>query len=138
MSPRPPVDTERSSSVTSEEADTMFSGLLQATAPYELGMLSGSAVNSCVYPVYVRAETYLSEQQGASAVAEFQKILDHRGLLSNCATGALAHLGLARAYVLQGDTPKAKAAYQDFLTLSKDNPDIPLLKQAKAEYSKLR
>jgi len=115
--------------------------LLQAAAPYELGMLSGSAPNSCLYPVYVRAVAYLSAQQGQAAVAEFQKILDHRGLLWNCATGALAHLGLARAYVLQGDTAKAKAAYQDFLTLWKDadpDPDIPILIAAKAEYAKLK
>jgi eukaryotic-like serine/threonine-protein kinase len=113
--------------------------LLQVAAPYELGMLTGSAPNSCLYPVYVRAEAYLSAQQGQLAAAEFQKMLDHRGLLWNCATGALAHLGLARAYVLQGDTAKAKAAYQDFLTLWKDaDPDIPVLKQAKAEYAKLQ
>ena len=113
--------------------------LLQATAPYELGMLSGSASNSCLYPVYVRAEAYLSGQHGSEAVVEFQKILDHRGLLWNCATGVLAHLGLARAYVLQGDTVKAKAAYQDFLMLWKDaDPDIPILIAAKAEYAKLK
>ncbi len=113
--------------------------LLQTAAPDELGMLSGSAPNSCLYPVYVRAEAYLSAQQGQAAAAEFQKILDHRGLLWNCATGALAHLGLARAYVLQGDTAKARAAYQDFLALWKDaDPDIPILKQAKAEYTKLQ
>ena len=113
--------------------------LLQATAPYELGMLSGSAPNSCLYPVYVRAEAYLTAQQGPAAVAEFQKILDHGGLLWNSATGALAHLGLARAYVLQSDTMKARAAYQDFLTRWKDaDPDIPILIAAKAEYAKLR
>jgi hypothetical protein len=88
--------------------------------------------------VYVRAEAYLSAQRGPAAVAEFQKILDHSGLLWNCATGALAHLGLARAYAMQGDTAKARAAYQDFLTLWKDaDPDIPILKQAKAEYATL-
>ena len=113
--------------------------LLQAAAPYELGMLSGSATNSCLYPVYIRAEAYLSAQQGQLALAEFQKILDHRGLLWNCATGALAHLGLARAYVLQGDTAKARTAYQDFLTLWKDaDPDIPILIAAKSEYAKLQ
>jgi eukaryotic-like serine/threonine-protein kinase len=113
--------------------------LLQAAAPYELGMLTGSATNSCLYPVYVRAEAYLNAQQGAAAAAEFQKILDHRGLLWNCATGALAHIGLAPAYMLQGDTAKAKAAYQDFLALWKDaDPDIPILKEAKAEYAKLQ
>ena len=113
--------------------------LLQAAAPYELGMLSGAATNSCLYPVYVRAEAYLSAQQGQLAAAEFQKILDHRGLLWNCATGALAHLGLARAYALSGDTVKAKSAYQDFVALWKDaDPDIPILIAAKSEYAKLR
>jgi serine/threonine protein kinase/Tfp pilus assembly protein PilF len=113
--------------------------LLQTTAPYELGMLSGSATNSCMFPVYVRAQAYLSAQQGSAAATEFQKILDHRGLLWNCATGALARIGLARAYALQGDTAKSKASYQDFLALWKDaDPDIPILKQAKAEYAKLQ
>jgi len=113
--------------------------LLQAAASYELGMLSGGAANSCLYPVYVRAEAYLSAQQGQLAAAEFQKILDHRGLVSNCATSTLAHLGLARAYALQGDTAKARAAYQDFFALWKDaDPDIPILKEAKAEYAKLQ
>jgi tetratricopeptide (TPR) repeat protein/predicted Ser/Thr protein kinase len=113
--------------------------LLQAAAPYELGMLSGSAANSCLYPVYVRAEAYLSAQQGQLAAVEFQKILDHRGLLWNCATAALAHLGLAGAYVLQGDTAKSRAAYQDFFGLWKDaDPDIPVLIAAKAEYAKLK
>jgi tetratricopeptide (TPR) repeat protein len=113
--------------------------LLQAAAPYELGMLSGSATNSCLYPVYVRAEAYLSAHQGQLTAAEFQKILDHRGLLWNCATGALAHLGLGRAFVLQGDAAKAKTAYQDFLALWKDaDPDIPILIAAKSEYAKLK
>jgi eukaryotic-like serine/threonine-protein kinase len=122
--------------------------LLQAAAPYDLGMLSTSATNSCLYPVYVRAEAYLSAGQGAAAAAEFQKILDHRGLLWNCATGALAHLGLARAYALQAQSmqspdadsthAKARSAYQDFLSLWKDaDPDIPILKQAKTEFAKL-
>jgi hypothetical protein len=80
-----------------------------------------------------------SAQQGQLAVAEFQKILDHRGPLWNCATGALAHLGLARAYAVQGDTAKAKAAYQDFLALWKDaDPNIPTLIAAKSEYAKLQ
>ena len=113
--------------------------LLQAAAPYELGMLSTSATNSCLYPVYVRAQAYLNAQQGSAAVAEFQKILDHCGLLWNCATGALAQLGLARGYAMQGNTAKARAAYQDFLMLWKDaDADIPILKQAKAEYAKLQ
>ena len=101
-------------------------------------MLSASASDSCLYPVYVRAQAYLSDQQSLAA-AEFQKILDHRGLLWNCATGALAHLGPARAYALQGETANARAAYKDFLTLWKNaDPDIPILKQATAEYAKLQ
>jgi len=113
--------------------------ILRSTAPYQFGMLSQSAIYSCLYPVYVRAEAYLSEQQGAAAAAEFQKFLDHRGLLWNCATGALAHIGLARAYALQGDRSKARAAYQDFFTLWKDaDPGIPIYRQAKAEYAKLQ
>jgi eukaryotic-like serine/threonine-protein kinase len=113
--------------------------LLQAAAPYELGMLSGSAVNSCLYPVYVRAEAHLSAQQSQLAAAEFQKILNHHGLLWNCATGALAHLGLARAYAMQGDTAKARAAYQNFFALWKDaDADIPVLIAAKAEYATLK
>ena len=87
----------------------------------------------------MRGEAYFAAGESGTAVAEFQKILDHRGLLWNCATGALAHLGLARAYAMQGDIPKAKAAYQDFLTLWKDaDPDIPILIAAKAEYAKLK
>jgi serine/threonine protein kinase/Flp pilus assembly protein TadD len=123
--------------------------LLQAATPYDLGMLSATAANSCLYPVYVRAEAYLSAQQGMSAAAEFQKILDHRGLSWNCATGALAHLGLARANALQATTSqgsdadaarvRALSAYKDFLTLWKDaDPDIPILEEAKAEYAKLQ
>jgi DNA-binding winged helix-turn-helix (wHTH) protein/tetratricopeptide (TPR) repeat protein len=113
--------------------------LLQAALPYDLGMLSGSAPNSCLYPVYIRAEAYLSARQGLAAAVEFERILDHRGLVWNCATGALAHLGLARAYVLQGETAKARAAYQDFLTLWKDaDSDIPIVTAAKAEYAKLQ
>jgi eukaryotic-like serine/threonine-protein kinase len=89
-------------------------------------------------PVYVRGEAYWAAHQGNDAAKEFQKILDHRGVVVNEPIGVLAHLGLARAYAMQGDTAKARAAYQDFLTLWKDaDPDIPILKQAKAEYAKL-
>jgi len=102
-------------------------------------MISGNAPNSCLYAVHIRAQTYLRAHQGQLAAAEFQKILDHRGLLWNCATGALAHLGLARAYVMQGGTAKARAAYQDFLALWKDaDADIPILIAAKSEYAKLK
>jgi predicted Zn-dependent protease len=89
--------------------------------------------------MYVHGQAYLAARQGSEAVAEFQKILDHRSVVLNEAIGPLAHLGLARAYALQGDTSKARAAYNDFLTLWKDaDRDIPVLKQAKAEYAKLQ
>jgi len=90
-------------------------------------------------PVYLRGEAYLMLHDGNRATAEFQKFIDHRGVVVNFPWGALARLGLARAYAMQGDTAKAKTAYQDFLTLWKDaDPDIPILKEAKAEYAKLQ
>ena len=112
---------------------------LQSAMPYELGMTTGMAFGwTALYPVFVRGEAYLATGQGSEAVAEFQKILDHRGTVVNEPIGALAHLRLARAYALTGDTTKARAAYNDFFTLWKDaDPDIPILKQAKAEYAKL-
>jgi hypothetical protein len=104
---------------------------------------------SCLYPLYVSGQAYLAAGQGSAAAAEFQKIIDHSGIVWNCWTGALAHLGVARANALQARTSqgadadaarvRALAAYKDFLTLWKDaDPDIPLLKQAKAEYAKLQ
>jgi tetratricopeptide (TPR) repeat protein len=113
---------------------------LGVAAPYELGATRAIDLDwTAMFPVFVRGEAYLAARQGSKAAAEFQKILDHRGLVLNQPIGALAHLGLGRAYVLQGDTVKAKAAYQDFLTLWKDaDPDIPVLQRAKAEYGKLR
>jgi serine/threonine protein kinase len=108
---------------------------LQPATPYEQGVMSTGAG---LYPVYVRGQAYLAAHEGAKAAGEFQKIVDRRGIGLN-PLGALAHLGLARAYVLQSDIAKAKAAYQNFLTIWKDaDPDIPLLKQAKAEYAKLQ
>ena len=92
-----------------------------------------------MYPVYIRGEAYLAAHQGREAAAEFQKILDHRGIVLNEPIGALAHLQLGRAYVMSGEIAKARAAYQDFLTLWKNaDPDIPILKEAKAEYAKLK
>jgi serine/threonine protein kinase len=108
-------------------------GIGVRNAPYE----SGSYGALC--PVFVRGEAYLAAHQGSEAAAEFQKILDHRGIVLNEPIGALANLQIGRAYAMQGDTAKAKAAYQDFLRLWKDaDPDIPILQQAKAEYAKLR
>jgi predicted Zn-dependent protease len=107
--------------------------LLQAAAAYEL-----APSYSQLYPVYVRGQAYLLLHRGNEAAAELEKFLDHRGLVMNCPLGALARLGLARAYALQGDTAKARTTYQDFLTLWKDaEPDVPIFKQAKAEYAKL-
>jgi cytochrome c-type biogenesis protein CcmH/NrfG len=92
-----------------------------------------------LYPTNIRGEAYLAEHQGTEVAAEFQKILDHPGIALNSDLGPLARLGLARAYAMQGDTAKAKAAYQDFLTLWKDaDPDIPIFIAAKAEYAKLQ
>jgi tetratricopeptide (TPR) repeat protein len=123
---------------------------LQATIPpIELGQIAFVSNISCLYPTYVHGEAYLAAGQGKEAAAEFQKILGHSGIVWNCWTGALAHLGVARANALQARTSqgadadaarvRALAAYKDFLTLWKDaNPDIPVLKQAKAEYAKLQ
>ena len=113
--------------------------LTQPAATYEFGEGIGSLNFVCVLPAYTRGEAYLATKQGTAAASEFQKLLDHRGLVSNCWTGALAHLGLARAYALASDNARARVAYQDFLALWKDaDPDIPILKQAKAEYAKLQ
>jgi tetratricopeptide (TPR) repeat protein len=92
-----------------------------------------------MFPVYVRGTAYLAAHQGKEAAAEFQKILDNRTVVLNVPIGALAYLGLGRAYILQRDTAKARAAFQDFLTLWKDaDPDTPILIAAKAEYAKLK
>jgi serine/threonine protein kinase/tetratricopeptide (TPR) repeat protein len=126
---------------------------LQAASPVELGQIGFVANVSCLYHVYVRGEAYLAAGQGSAAAAEFQKILDHSGIVWNCWTGALARLGVARANALQARTfqgqgqgadadaarVRALAAYKDFLALWKDaDPDIPILKEAKAEYAKLQ
>jgi eukaryotic-like serine/threonine-protein kinase len=113
---------------------------LRAATSYELGTTTSSTYGwTAMYPVYVRGEAYLAGHQGSEAAAEFQKILDHRCVVTNGPIGALAHLQIGRAYALQGDTAKAKAAYQDFLTLWKDaDPDVPILIAAKAEYAKLK
>jgi hypothetical protein len=114
--------------------------ILKVASPYELGLPAVGSYNwPNLYPVYVRGEAYLAAHQGREAAAEFQKILDHRGIVLNEPIGALAHLQLGRAYVMSGDSAKARAAYQDFLTLWKDaDPDIPILHQAKAEYASLQ
>ena len=115
----------------------------------ELGSVTFSISVSCLYPVYVRGEAYLAAGSGIAAAGEFQKILEHRGIVWNCETGALAHLGLARANALEVRTDQGVAAdaartraltsYREFFALWKDaDPDVPVLKQAKAEYAKLQ
>jgi len=109
--------------------------LLGEKSPIELGQ-----PNNLVYlaPVHVRGAAYVALGDVQRAATQLQKFIDHRGVVTNFPWGALARLGLARAYGLQGDTAKARAAYQDFLTHWKDaDPDIPILKQANAEYAKL-
>ena len=122
---------------------------LQAASRIELGNIPFGNTTSCLYHVYVRGEAYLATGQGRAAAAEFQKILDHNGIVVNCWTGALAHLGVARANALQSRTSqgadadaarvRALTAYKDFLTLWKDaDLDVPILKAAKTEYAKLQ
>lgn len=111
---------------------------LASAQPYELAMTNYS-LTFALYPVYLRGEAYLANRQGAEAAGEFQKIFDHPGVAGNEPIGALAHLGLGRAYALQGDTAKARAAYDDFFALWKDaDADVPLLAQARAEYAQLQ
>jgi eukaryotic-like serine/threonine-protein kinase len=126
-----------------------LSELQVATSPLELGQIGFITNISCLYPTYVRGEAYLAAGQGAAAAAEFQKIIDHSGIVWNCWTGALARLGLARANALQAKTSqgadadaarvRALAAYQDFLRLWKDaDPGVPILIAAKSEYAELQ
>ncbi len=108
---------------------------LEPTRPYELG---GGGAN-IIYPAYIRGQAYLAQKDGAAAIAEFQKFYDHADLVGNSVLSSLAHLQMARAYVVAGNSVKARTYYQDFLSLWKNaDPDIPILKQAKAEYAKLQ
>jgi serine/threonine protein kinase/tetratricopeptide (TPR) repeat protein len=112
---------------------------LQAALSYELGQPYIGDVTVNMHPVYVRGQAYLAARQPNEAAVEFRKILDHRGIVLNSPIGAVARLNLARAYAMQGETAKAKMAYQDFLLLWKDaDHDIPILIAAKAEYAKLK
>jgi len=113
---------------------------LEPSLPYELGGAPPNPQNNAtLYPAYLRGLAYLAQKNGPAAAAEFQKFLDHSGIVQNFLLGSLAHLQLARAYAMQGATAKAKSAYQDFFVLWKDaDHDIPILKEAKAEYAKLQ
>jgi serine/threonine protein kinase/tetratricopeptide (TPR) repeat protein len=111
---------------------------LKGASTIELSSITAS-LTIFLCPAYLRGEAYLMLRDGYRAAAEFQKFIVHRGVVMNFPWGALARLGLARAYVMEGDTAKARAAYQDFLTIWKDaDPDVPALKEAKAEYARLK
>jgi predicted Zn-dependent protease len=112
--------------------------LLEAAAPNEMGEPPPVQIGT-MYPAYLRGQAYLEAKNGAAAAVEFKKLIDHPGIVVNYPTGVLARLGLARAYALSGDTAKSRAAYQDFLGLWKtSDPDIPILKAAREENSKLQ
>lgn len=124
-----------------------LAALQRALLPIEYGAITFLANLSPLYTAYIRGEAYLAAGQDAAAAAEFQKILDHAGLVWNCWTGALARLGIARANALEAKNAKgadaarvrALTAYKDFLALWKDaDPQIPIYRQAKTEYAKLR
>jgi tetratricopeptide (TPR) repeat protein len=123
--------------------------ILQAALPIELGQIPFVMNLSCLYPTYLRGEAYLAAGRGEAAAVEFQKIIDHNGIVWNCWTGALAQLGLARATALQRNNSsrtdvdaarvRALIAYKKFLTLWRESdPDLPILTEAKAEYAKLQ
>ena len=114
--------------------------LLQAASPCELGEPNPQVqIGGSLYPVYVRGQANLENGRGQEAIVEFRKLLDHKGVVQNFVLGALVHVQLGRAYFATGDAPKARAQYQEFFTLWKDaDPDVPILKQAKAEYAKLQ
>lgn len=110
---------------------------LESARPYELG--GGPTAPLDFWPIYLRGQAYIDLHDGAKALAEYQRIADHRGLAPTSPLYALARLETARAYSLQGDSNKARTAYQDFFAVWKDaDPDVPILKQAKAEYEKLK
>ena len=114
--------------------------LLQAAVPYEFAVpsIDFNTFFGGLNPIWVRGEAYLAQHKGAEAAAEFQKILDHKGLLGGDPVGALSHLQLGRAYALAADSARAKSAYLDLFALWKDaDPDVPILKQAKAEFARL-
>jgi eukaryotic-like serine/threonine-protein kinase len=159
LNKRFPLDTQMQSlwlppiraqlSLDRKNPNEALNDLRPAAPPIEFGMIAFNVNISCLYPTYIRGQAYLAAGQGKEAAAEFQKILDHGGIVWNCWTGALARLGVARANALQARTSqgadadaarvRALAAYKDFLTLWKDaDPDVPILIQAKAEYAKLQ
>jgi eukaryotic-like serine/threonine-protein kinase len=130
-------DIRAAAALKANNADKAIEELLPSV-PYELGS-PDLDLDFALYPVYFRGQAYLMKKQGKAAATEFQKIVDHPGVVQNEIIGALAHLGLGRSYVLAGDSAKAKTEYQNFLSLWKDaDPELPILKQAKQEYEKLK
>jgi hypothetical protein len=112
--------------------------LLEAASPYEFGQPPPIYIGT-IYPAYLRGLAQIAANNGSAAAVEFKKMLDHRGVMANFPLAALAHLQLARAKASSGDSAGAKAAYQDFFNLWKDtDPDIPVLKDAKAGFAKLQ
>jgi tetratricopeptide (TPR) repeat protein len=128
----------RAAIASSEKNSSQTLVALEAVSPYEYGSPPPFQTGTLFSP-YLRGEAYLAAHDGNAAAREFQKILDHRGIVLNFPVGSLAHLGLARSYAVAGDSAKAKAEYQNFFTLWKDaDPDIPILKESKAESAKLQ
>jgi Tfp pilus assembly protein PilF len=159
LSKQSPLDTQMQSlwlpairaqlAINRKEAAAAITALEPASPPIEYGVSPLLDHVYCLQPTYIRGEAYLAAEKGKEAAAEFHKILDHSGIVWNCWTGALAHLGVARANALQAKNSsgadadaarvRALAAYKDFLALWKDaDPDIPILKEANAEYAKLQ
>ncbi len=130
----------RASNAISRKSPDDAIRLLEDASKYELGQaLPQIEVGGLLYPIYVRGEAYLAAGRGSDAAREFQKLVDNRSVVQNCPLGALAHLGVGRAYALSGDAAKARVAYQDFFALWKDaDADIPILVAAKSEYAKLK
>jgi len=134
------IPTLRALSAVNRDEPSKAVDLLQLSTPYDLAVPGSSFFGffGALYPAYVRGEAYLAAQRGPEAVSEFQKILDHRGIVLSDPIGSLARLQLGRAYALSGDKAKAQNAYRDFVALWRDaDPDIPVLKQATTEYARL-
>lgn len=133
------VPTVRAQTAMINQKPTQALELLDTVRPYERGQLIGNLSYSCMIPVYVRAEAYLAANRGPQALAEFQKLIDSRGVVGNCWSGALAYLGQGRAQALSGSTNAARTSYQTFFALWKDaDANIPILKTARAEFAKLK
>jgi hypothetical protein len=131
------VPTLRAVAEVNDHNPTRAIELLREVTPYELG--EPPPLAGTLYPVYIRGQAYLLLHRGDEAVLEFQKFIDHRGIVVSSTLGSLARLGLARAYAISGDATKSRSAYRDFLAIWKEaDPDIPILKQAKAAYAKLQ